>query len=79
MRILFIVGVSIRIFLIVLIYDWKVSRMTSVEYDELQKRISKLRPDLRGISSHDEVVQVRIVNQVLSVIEDFYKEHKSSD
>lgn len=79
MRILSTVGVFIRIILIVLIYDWKVSRMTSVEYDELKKRISELRPELRGISSHDEVVQVRIVNNVLSVIEDFYKEHKSSD
>ena len=57
----------------------RVSRMTSVEYDELKKRISELRPEIRGISSHDEVVQVRIVNNVLSVIEDFYKEHKSSD
>ena len=79
MRILSIAGVFIRIIPNVLIYDWKVSRMTSVEYDELKKRISELRPELRGISSHDEVVQVRLVNNVLSVIEDFYKEHKSSD
>lgn len=79
MRILSIAGVFIKIILIVLICDWKVSHMTSVEYDELKKRISALRPELRGISSHDEVVQVRLVNNVLSVIEDFYKEHKSSD
>ena len=79
MRILFIAGVFIRIIPNVLIYDWKVSRMTSVEYDELKNRISELRPELRGISSHDEVVQVRLVNNVLSVIEDFYKKHKSSD
>ena len=79
MLIRYIVGVIIRIILIVLIYDWKVSRMTSVEYDELKKRISELRPELRGISSHDEVVQVRLVNNILSVIEDFYKKHKSSD
>ena len=79
MLILYIVGVFIRIILIVLIYDKKVKRMKSVEYDELKKRISELQPDLRGVSSHDEVVQFRIVNRVLSVLEDFYKEHKTSD
>ena len=53
--------------------------MTEKDFTELKNRIEAVRPKLRGISSHEEVLENRMINRFLTILEEYYQEQKSEE
>lgn len=51
--------------------------MTEKDFTELKNRIEAVRPQLRGISSHEDVMENRMINRFLTILEEYYQEQKS--